>query len=183
MLRLVLAVIGFVAASDAGLAKSIYGVYSCKGEYIDETTSKVYATDKYVTLSIIKESQKYIVKSQEQNGPFNYSEWPITRLPDGTLGVPITSDLKGKPSAVIFSSSNRRVMVDANGVTFIGECTKIAPAVDPGPAPVPAPAQNQTPAPPPFDCQAGYRLLANPVADAFLKQAVLEKMRNRGCMQ
>jgi hypothetical protein len=44
----------------------------------------------------------------------------------------------------------------------------------------PTPAAPMTPA---ERCQAGGRLLGNPYMDPFQKQAILEMMRNRGCLQ
>jgi hypothetical protein len=34
-----------------------------------------------------------------------------------------------------------------------------------------------------MDCNKGFMLLANPYTDAYLKQALIEKMRNQGCLQ
>lgn len=56
----------------------------------------------------------------------------------------------------------------------------------------PPPAQNYTPAPAPVAsapetqaqwCRRAAELLANPYGDAFTKQAILETMRNRGCLK
>jgi hypothetical protein len=48
---------------------------------------------------------------------------------------------------------------------------------------VPAPTVQVAPAPAQNWCAQAFAVLAAPGVDPFLKQAILEKARNRGCMQ
>jgi hypothetical protein len=161
----------------------LYGRYSCEGEYLRGLLPNVQKQSVgSIMLTIRRLVPQMIIDDPHENG-LSHSEWELQILPSGKIPASFKTDPQGKMVMAGYAPETKQLVVDFGGIALFATCYRFPnydavtiPAQQPVAAPLPAIAPSAE------WCGSAFKLLAIS-DDAYVKQALLEKMRNRGCLQ